>query len=78
MATFEIFGETSPTPEPTRLRLAHTALGITVQAVNAEGEKVHCVNLITFQPDGKVYFHAAVNVELGFPLDSAGELEITG
>lgn len=42
---------------------------IVVKLVNEVGEDIHCGNLVTFYPDGKVYLNSCVNVNIPIKLN---------
>ena len=50
--------------------------GITVVAVNANGEIITGGELCTFRKSGRILMRAQINPDLGFCLNDAGQIEI--
>lgn len=50
---------------------------IMVVALNEDGEKYYCGNLLTFKSNGTIEMCSGVNDELGFELDENEQIKVT-
>ena len=66
--------------QPLRLRLKQSKNdrgGVTLHAVDKEGENVNCGCLLNISAKGQLSLRSCVSEKLGLKLDYAGRLEVT-
>ena len=69
-----VYTDTPEVEKITTLKLEHSMYGISLVVVNEEGVSVPGGTLLDISGAGKVLFRDNVNPDLGFDLDSEGQV----